>query len=482
MCFELNVGGNWDNSADCGSRSANCNNASSNVNANNGSRRAVDTRKFLLKLYIVGAAIPRLNTSPCPKGKTHYEEVAPVSSGSESWCDLKQKGIQMRRHGNLWEKIISDENIVKALYNACKSNGRMSEEKKAKIKWIKENPDKALEDIKRILTSGEYKTSGYHIYPLYEPKLRLIYSLPFYPDRVIHHCILGILEPLWDGLMIYDSYACRKGKGQHQAGTKCGVLTKQYKYVAKLDIAQFYIAISHERMKEILREKIKDKKVLDLLDENVDSIATMQANIRYLNKMKKCGNGNKDIDKCLAKLYRYIEFNNNAPSGLPIGNYTSQWFGNLYMNKLDNYIKQELKCKNYIRYCDDFVIFSDSKEFLHSVCERIREYCAIELKLLLSKCAVFPTSQGVEFCGYRYFPQGYVLLKKNTAKRIKKRFRKLVYKFRNNEIDGETMLCQVSSTKGLLRWGTTHNLQKLICLENLDKEARVRAGKVKTVS
>ena len=133
---------------------------------------------------------------------------------------------------------------------------------------------------------GNYKNSVYRIYSMYEPKLRLIYVLPYYPDRIVHHAIMNVLEPIWDSLFIYDSYACRKGKGQHKGMIKCSEYVRKYKYCAKLDISQFYVNIDHEILKIILRKKIKDKDLLSILDIIIDSLATREANIGYLKNFE----------------------------------------------------------------------------------------------------------------------------------------------------------------------------------------------------
>ena len=126
----------------------------------------------------------------------------------------------MKRHAHLWEKIIDKNNLRIAIKKACRSNGRNSFCKKVAINRIKENPDRYVNELYELLSSNKFKTSRYYIYPLYEPKLRLIYCLPFYPDRIVHHAIMNIMEPIWDALMLNDSYACRQGKGQHRGGTK----------------------------------------------------------------------------------------------------------------------------------------------------------------------------------------------------------------------------------------------------------------------
>lgn len=298
---------------------------------------------------------------------------------------------------------------------------------------------------------------------MYEPKLRLIYVLPYYPDRIVHHAIMNVLEPIWDSLFIYDSYACRKGKGQHKGMIKCSEYVRKYKYCAKLDISQFYVNIDHEILKIILRKKIKDKDLLSILDIIIDSLATREANIGYLKNFE----GRKDADIMRGKLERYVEEFGHRKAGVPIGNYLSQWFGNLYMNELDTYIKYDLKCSAYIRYCDDFIIFGNDKKELHEVAEKAKVFAYDKLNLLLSKSNVFPITQGVDFLGYRTFPNNCVLLRKSTAKRIKRRFRKLDSLLKTADLDLDYARGMVASTEGWMKWANTYNFRKSIKLDSV---------------
>ena len=378
----------------------------------------------------------------------------------------------MKRLGNIYQDFISIDNIETALIKACKSNGRSTEDKAEKIKKIRENPRKYVEDIHSILTSGEYKTSGYSIYPFYEPKLRIIYALPFYPDRIVHHALLNILESYWDNRMQSCSYACRKGYGQHNAGTKCAEYTRKYKYCAQFDISQFYVSIDHAILKDILKKKLKDKKILNILFEIIDSIDTRKANLKLLYKLKEQGDKNPYIDKEISKLERYEKtFNGNA-SGLPIGSYTSQWFGNLYMNEVDVLLKQQLHCKACIRYCDDFLVFSNSKEELHNVKEVVLTFLKDSLKLLTSKAEVFPTSQGVYFCGYRFFPKGFVLVRKRTVKREKKMVKEIYANLLEGKASAETSINRLASIKGVLDWANSYNLRQSLGIDTILKSLK----------
>ena len=157
---------------------------------------------------------------------------------------------------------------------------------------------------------------------------------------------------------------------------------------------------------------------------------------------------------------------------VPIGNYTSQWIGNLYLNELDTYVKQVLGVRDYIRYCDDFLLFHDDKKQLGEWAEAVQHFCAERLKLRLSKCDLFPSSRGVDFLGYRHFPAGYLLLRKSTAKRMQRRVRALPWELRHGKTTKERALSSVMSMKGWMRWANTHHLALSMKLDELDRTSK----------
>lgn len=327
----------------------------------------------------------------------------------------------MKRHGNLWEKIISLDNLYTALKNA--SRGKKN---KAGVRKVLKNPDKAVNRLHDILIKG-FKNSKYRHKTVYEPKQRLIYILPFFPDRIVHHAVINVVENIWDNLFISDSYSCRKGKGQHAGSRRCMEYVRKYKYCLKCDISKFYPSINHDVLKQILRKKIKDEKLLVLLDTIIDSIE-----------------GNKNV---------------------PIGNYLSQWFGNLYLNELDMFVKHSLHCKAYLRYCDDFVFFSNSKEELRYYLTSITPTLDF-LKLTLSKKEIFPVNQGIDFLGYRHFPK-YVLVRKSTAKRIRKRMSHIEERLLNGKLSKERARSEIASAEGWLNHANSYNLKNKLCLNKL---------------
>ena len=323
----------------------------------------------------------------------------------------------MKRKGNLFAKIVAMENIDKAFHNAAKGKHWQRQ-----VKVAEENKEALLVELQQSLIGHTFHTSPYKTKWIYEPKKRLIFILPFYPDRIVQHAVMQILEPLWDKLMIHNSFACRKGKGQHKASDVCKKYAMKYEYCVQCDIRKFYPSIRHDLIKTLLRRKIKDKELLWLLDDIIDS-----------------AEGGKNV---------------------PIGNYLSQWLGNLFMNELDTYVKQELKVKAYLRYCDDFLFFGDDKEVLKDVADKAEQFCNDVLDLQLSKKSLFHTWQGVDFVGYRHFHSGKVLVRKRTAQRIMKKLKRLPDKLKHGRIGREKARSVVASAKGWLQHANTYNLQQ----------------------
>jgi len=329
----------------------------------------------------------------------------------------------MKRHGNLYSKITSIDNISQAYLNARKGK-----------KWQDtiQNFEKNLEDnllaIQKSLIDKTFTTSKYRTKIITIPKKREIFILPFAPDRIIQHALMNVIELIWDNLFIYDSYACRKGKGIHKGSQRTMRAVRNNKYCLKMDISKFYPSINHDILFSIVQRKIKCPDTLRLIKDIIYSVGGGQ--------------------------------------NVPIGNYTSQWLGNLYMNEIDQFLKHEHKVKYYIRYCDDFCVYNDDKKYLHELKNIIESFLETKLKLKFSKADVFPVKQGVDFLGYRHFPN-YILLRKSTAKRVKKRLIRMPKMLRLGLINKEQFRSSIASTWGWLKWANTYNFRLKHKLEEL---------------
>jgi retron-type reverse transcriptase len=172
----------------------------------------------------------------------------------------------MRRHGNLWQKIISAENIALAHYNAARHKTSMFN-----VKKFAENLDENLERVRLSLVNKTFTTSRYTEKIVYEPKQRIIYVLPFAPDRIVQHALMNILLPIWDNLFINDSYACRQGKGIHAGSVRTMEYVRRNKYVLKCDISKFYPSINQEILFDIIKHKIKCPDTLWLIEDIIHS-------------------------------------------------------------------------------------------------------------------------------------------------------------------------------------------------------------------
>lgn len=280
----------------------------------------------------------------------------------------------MKRFGQLFDKVISVENLQIADYLASRGKAKQP----GVIKHLKDQDANILR-LHEILKNGDYKTSGYKQFTIHEPKERIISRLPYYPDRIVHHAIMNVLEPILVPVFTADTYSCIKGRGVHSAAAKLEEVLRgvaDTTYCLKIDIEKFYPSIDHNILKDLLRRKIKDNQLLALIDEIIDSA-----------------------------------------EGLPIGNYLSQYLANLYLSGFDHWLKETMRIEHYFRYCDDMVILYHSKVYLHQLLSDIRWYLTQNLNLKVkSNYQIFPVeSRGIDFLGY-VFRHDYVRLRKSIKK------------------------------------------------------------------
>lgn len=289
----------------------------------------------------------------------------------------------MKRLNNLYSQIYNMENLQLADQIARK--GKLNT---YGVKLHDKNRENNIVALHLMLKDKTYRTSEYKIFKIWEPKERDVYGLPYFPDRIAHHAVMNILEPIFVSTFTADSYSCIKGKGIHAATYAVRNALKNEAvttYCLKLDVKKFYPSIDHDILKSLLRRKFKDHDLLWLLDEIIDS----------------------------------------AP-GVPIGNYLSQYFSNYYLTGFDHWIKEELRVKNYFRYLDDMVIVADNKPYLHELLHKINGYLADNLKLTVKKnYQVFAVEdRGIDFVGYKKYHR-YVLLRKSIKKRMARAYKKL---------------------------------------------------------
>lgn len=343
----------------------------------------------------------------------------------------------MKRYNNLMKKI-SDPNNIEIADNKARKN-------KTHTYGVRQHDkDRNWENFVLHLTLNNqtYTTSKYKIREIFEPKRRLIFKLPYWPDRIAHHAIMNILEPIWTKVFIKNTYSCIKGRGINKLRKDLVKDLKKFpnetKYCLKLDIRKFYPLIDKNILKrDIIRRKIKDKQFLIILDEIIDSV-----NINNIDVKNK---------KLLEE--------EHIIGGVPIGNYLSQFFANLYLSYFDHWIKEELKCKFYYRYADDMVILSNNKQFLHNVLVAIKLYLKHVLNLeLKGNYQIFDVEiRGIDFVGY-VFRHEYIRLRKSLKCKIKK----LVYKYVHNKLSKESFEKSLASYKGWLLYCNSRNFTRWI--------------------
>lgn len=306
----------------------------------------------------------------------------------------------MRRHKNLFEKIISFQNLLKAARLA--QRGKRFKTDTARFNF---HLERELWQLQAELAEKRYEPGGYYHFTIHEPKERLISAAP-YRDRVVHHAIHNILEPIFDPTFIYDSYATRKGKGTHAAIDRFQKFAQIKPYVLKCDIRKYFPSIDCEILLTLIERKVACAETLWLIKTVLES-------------SWKYGRGGTSFVASQPA---------SQKTGIPIGNLTSQFFANVYLNGMDHYIQERLGCRYYLRYMDDFVVFHEDKRFLLSVKEAIKEYLK-GLRLLLheEKCRVYKSSDGVPFLGMVIFPYRRRLKRDNVVrfKRRLKRFQEL---------------------------------------------------------
>jgi len=218
MLFRPLFGSNWDNSAKCGSRRSNWNNPALNLNANIGRQGVTETGATSQGVYPTAEYIGLARWPNTQQGPGLGSRFAELQAG-------QLLGITMKRHGDLWEKVTAIENIELAYKKARKGKGWQH-----KVQNFEKHHDHNLKSIQKLLVDKTFTTSEYVKKEIFEPKQRTIYVLPFAPDRIVQHAVMNVLEPIWDAMMIGDSHACRRGKGQHSASRRAMQFTRKYKY------------------------------------------------------------------------------------------------------------------------------------------------------------------------------------------------------------------------------------------------------------
>jgi len=343
----------------------------------------------------------------------------------------------MKRYGNLWYQIIAFENLLNAARQA-----QRGKRFRHNVLTFNYNLETELFQLKTELAQKTYQPGIYKTFEIVEPKRRLISAAP-YRDRVVHHALCNIIVPIFERTFIADSYANRVGFGTHRALRRFTQFARSQRYVLQCDIRQYFPSIDHAILKTQLRRKLKCKDTLWLIDTIIDNSNEQAPVIDHFPG-----------DQLLTPLQRR--------RGLPIGNLTSQFFANVYLNGLDHFIKEQLKIKNYVRYVDDFALFSDDHQKLTLVRSAIEDYLAgIRLKIHPIKSQLFETKQGANFLGFRILPN-QIRVRTENLRRARRRLRRLQTDYNQGKISAQEVYQSLQSWVAHLEQGDTWRLREKI--------------------
>jgi RNA-directed DNA polymerase len=344
----------------------------------------------------------------------------------------------VKRANHLFPQIIAFENLLRASRNA-----RRGKRFRRSTALFELNLEKNLFRTIRLLETKTYVPGEYTDFLIHDPKKRRISAAP-YRDRVIHHALINVIEPLIGKSFIYDTYACIKGKGTHKAVARYRKFLPKNRFVLKCDIRQYFFSIDHAILREQVRHKIKCPDTLWLVDQIIASKQwPAQAPLEYF--------AGDDLFTPVSR-----------KKGIPIGNLTSQFFANLYLNDFDHFVKQILGCRYYTRYCDDFVVFGNDKDRLRETKQRIAKYLeTLRLRLHPDKSRVFRTKEGVDFLGYRIYPE-FMRVRKTNVKRFRKRLRLMARLYKEGRIGLRDIQCSIHSWIGHVKHADSYRLREEI--------------------
>lgn len=322
-----------------------------------------------------------------------------------------------------FDKYLTYDNLMKAHLLSKKGKNYKKEvilfnlKQEEYIRWLYEQ-----------LKNGTYKHGGYRIFYIQYPKRRKI-EASRYMDRIVHRWIVdSFLNRYFVNQFINTSYACIKNRGMHKASMDvqnamkhCKRIWQNY-YILKMDIRKYFQNIDKDILMNILKRKVKEEKLVNLLEK--------------------------------------IVYSNSGKKGLPIGNYTSQIFANIYLNEIDQYIKHELKVKYYFRYMDDSILFVKTKKEAIELLEKIKNYLKIKLELELNdKTQIFKSDQGVNFCGYK-INEYRLKLRDRGKKAIKQKVKYLKKEVQKGNMSSKEASRFICGHLGYMKYANTRNLEE----------------------
>src|SRR3989344_3033646 len=326
---------------------------------------------------------------------------------------------------NGYVELCSPENLLIAHQRARKGKTR-----KEYVIEFEENLPENLLRLRNELLLHSYRPRPLKTFIIRDPKVRKI-SKSHFRDRIVHHALCNIIEPYFERQFIYDSYANRKSKGTLKAIERFNAFSRKVSrnhsrraYVLKADIKQYFETVDHQILQTVLKKEIKDKRVLWLISVILSNYEAKTAN-----------------------------------RGMPLGNLTSQFFANVFLNELDQFVKHQLRAKHYLRYVDDFILFNKSKDVLIDQKAKIDTFLREGLKLTLhqEKSKIIPVKSGVEFLGLKIFPR-HKIIRRKILRRFERKLHTLFEEYGRREIDYDTVY---NFLEGWWAYGKNTNMYKL---------------------
>ena len=342
----------------------------------------------------------------------------------------------MKTYKHLYPQITAFENLYLAFRKA-----RRGKRARPDVASFEFDLEANLIRLQSELETETYRPGRYRNFEIFDPKPRLISAAPF-RDRVAHHALCNIIEPLFERGFIFDSYANRKGKGTPAALDRAQAFSRQYPYVLKCDIEHFFPRMDHQVLDQRFTRLLADPQTLRLCRLILASGARI-----HKDTLPAFFPG----DDLFASL---------RPRGLPIGNLTSQFWANVYLNPLDHFIKRELKCPAYLRYVDDFLLFAKNKADLHLWRIAIIDYLAtLRLTLHEAEAQVFPTATGIPFLGWRIYPT-HRRLKRRNGQAFQRRYLQMRRDYAAGKIGFDRLNAGVQGWVAHVKHGQTWGLRR----------------------
>jgi len=324
----------------------------------------------------------------------------------------------MKRYGDLWKQLICFENVYVAFRKAVKGKSC-----KPYVLFLVKDLEHNLLNIQDALFKKSYRPGRYKAFMIYEPKKRMISAAPFI-DRIVHHCLINVLEPIFEATFIEQSYANRVGKGTHRAIRDVQNAMRLHRYVLHCDLRNYFPSIDHEILKALLRRKIKDPYVLWLIDLIIDG-----------------SNPQLTVNTYFPGDHLFTPFERRKGL-LTIGTLATRFFANVFLNGLDHFVKEKLGCRFYARYVDDIVVVHSKKRYLWKIHQEMARYLEkLRLRLHPQKSHIRSVETGFRFLGQFVYPDRRLLPKSNI-----RRFMRRMKNFQSMYASGEVSLNEINQS------------------------------------